>query len=64
MHLYYNSNDRFGDPGPFEANSRDELADEMMPTFREWAEETDHPEHEIAAMRELFIRGLEEITPA
>lgn len=34
-----NTNDSFGDAGPFEAESIDTLVDEMIPTLRRWAEE-------------------------
>lgn len=35
----YNTNDAFGHAGPFEAESFEALADEMMPTIKTWAEE-------------------------
>ena len=34
-----NNNESFGYAGPFEAESFDSLADEMMPTFKIWANE-------------------------
>ncbi len=36
---YYNTNEGFGEKGPFEAENREKLADEMMPIIRQWAEE-------------------------
>ena len=39
MKRYYNSDEQYGDAGPFEANSREGLADGMQPTFEAWAEE-------------------------
>ena len=68
---YRNNNERFGESGPFEAASKIELADEMIPTFRNWAEQkimaandADAPTASdlIAEMREAFIAGLEDVT--
>lgn len=39
MAKYRNTNDAYGESGPFEAESREELADEMMPMIRTWAAE-------------------------
>jgi hypothetical protein len=38
MTQYRNNNDRYGCEGPFEAGSKQELIDEMLPVFHEWAE--------------------------
>lgn len=32
-----NTNPAFGDPGPFEVNSIDDLVSEMVPLFQRWA---------------------------
>lgn len=37
MPLYYNTNEYFGEPGPFEAESKEALADEMTKSFEIWA---------------------------
>lgn len=34
-----NTNELFGDRGPFDADSFEALADEMMPTITDWAQE-------------------------
>lgn len=73
MPSFYNTKEEFGMCGPFEAPSKESLADEMEPTFREWAEEKFQRDDEatlefkveyIAAsmeqMRREFIAGLEE----
>lgn len=36
--IYRNTDERFGCEGPFEAESAEALADEMMPSLRIWAE--------------------------
>jgi hypothetical protein len=36
---FYNTKSEFGDDGPFEAFSKEALADEMMPTLKSWARE-------------------------
>ena len=61
MKKYYNTKEQFGWPGPFEANSKESLADEMLKTFNEWAEDSEDPESEIEQMRKSFIDGLEEV---
>lgn len=59
---YYNNNERYGDAGPFEAKSKEELADEMMPTFELWAKEAAANDAEsVEEMREEFISSLEEV---
>lgn len=37
---FYNTDERYGEAGPFEAKSKDELVIGMMPTFKVWAEES------------------------
>lgn len=66
MRTFYNKNDKYGTEGPFEAGSREALADEMAPCFSDWADQkdpkTDAEKAEIvAAMRAEFIAGLEEL---
>ena len=63
MKKYYNNNERYGDAGPFEAESREALADEMMPTFELWAREAAARGEaaSVAKMREEFITGLDEV---
>lgn len=39
MPYYYNSKEEFGEPGPFEAESKESFADEMENNFRQWAYE-------------------------
>jgi len=66
---FYNNNEVYGDPGPFEAESAEELAEEMIPTFEDWArsDSIDGDSDEIAetvdAMYYDFIKGLEEVEP-
>jgi len=72
MKKYYNNDERYGDCGPFGAESREALADEMEPTLREWAIDEYHQSDTdidmdqfvtkaIAEMRTEFISGLEEV---
>jgi hypothetical protein len=35
----YNTNPQFGEPGPYDVASIDALVEDMMPTFKRWAEE-------------------------
>jgi len=64
---FYNTNDKFGDPGPFEADSKEQLADEMLPTFTDWAIDTINNgdirdiNNIICEIREEFIKGLERV---
>jgi hypothetical protein len=72
MTKYYNTNERYGEAGPFEAQSRERLADEMTDTFRKWAREfaigsrIEDPTADVDEMAEMlrmrseFIEGLEE----
>ena len=70
---YYNTNEKYGEPGPFEAESKEALADEMMDTFKRWSFEKilkddlpclvsfeDAEFKYIHEMRTEFIAGLEE----
>lgn len=73
MAKFYNNDERYGWCGPFEAESRDELVDGMMPTFREWAEDAwngddettdshdDYVAAEIETMRDEFYAALDEV---
>ena len=36
---FYNTDERYGEAGPFEAENRETLIAGMMPTFSEWAKE-------------------------
>jgi hypothetical protein len=64
---YYNIDERFGECGPFKANSKEQLADEMEPTLMEWATEEveKHPGMEmedcVAQIRASFINALVEV---
>lgn len=74
-HMYRNTDEQFGFSGPFEAESREVLADKMMPTFREWSNDAygswlqdDRAEDEefdregwILQTREEFIAALDEV---
>lgn len=73
-HTYRNTDESFGWVGPFEAESREALADEMMPSFEEWVNDAyghwlqDAEEGEefdrsgwIAQTREEFIAALDEV---
>jgi len=70
---FENTLPQFGDAGPFEATSKEDLAESMMGQFRTWAEEQYNDEidadseiddkesyvaAEVAAMREELIAGL------
>lgn len=69
MKKFKNIDQSFGEAGPFEAESREQLADEMMPTFELWAKEaevrgeTGDADALIKEMRENFINALEEVVP-
>lgn len=75
MPLFRNNNDKYGDVGPHEVESKEALADEMEPSFKLWAKtayylemeeypgvdpETFIPK-EVERMRREFIEGLEEV---
>jgi len=75
MKLFYNNNDAYGDGGPYEAESKEALADEVKETFEEFAkqlwfssdtetdlEKSEFMEIKIARMREEFISGLDEVS--
>ena len=57
MTTYYNTNDEFGMPGPWEAESREVLADEMTPTFQEWADQA------WVSLLDQDAEGFEEADP-
>ncbi len=71
--IFYNLLDQSYEAGPFEADSKEELADQMTINFRIWAIEqwiaddtTDTPKFEYIAramdsFRNEFIAGLEEV---
>ena len=71
MPSFYNTNSQYGASGPFQAASKEALAESMHPTFRLWAEDRweEEPEVEpeakadyiaeaIEQMRKAFIAGL------
>jgi hypothetical protein len=71
MKMYLNTKVEFGEAGPFEAESKETLADEGNGVFLNWADESwraqgnndtrtvaDH----LAEIRQDFIDGLEEVT--
>ncbi|MDR3672049.1 MAG: hypothetical protein P4L36_14475 [Holophaga sp.] len=73
MPCFYNTNSRYGASGPFEAASKESLAETMHPTFRLWAEDQweEDPEADpdskaeyiaqaMEQMRRTFIAGLAE----
>ena len=71
MNLYKNTNEKFGESGPFEAESRETLADDMVLLFRSWTSECetdadDFTDADLAlimdGMRTEFIAGLELVT--
>lgn len=78
MPSFYNMNSVFGATGPFEAASKEALAEQMHPTFRLWAEDRWEEDSEAAAdpegkaayirqaieqMRGEFLAGLVEAAP-
>jgi len=73
MPSFYNTHSQYGGSGPFEAASKEALAETMHPTFRLWAEDRweEDPDADleskgeyiaraIEAMRRAFIAGLAE----
>lgn len=69
-----NNNEKFGEAGPFEAESFVSLADEMSANFEYWAKELCSSEYSlgdwddlkdklIAKIRDEFIAGLERVPP-
>jgi len=60
MNTYRNNNGAYGESGPFKATSREALADEMMPTFEEWADQPGATQT-VEQMRREFIAGLERV---
>lgn len=67
MPKYYNNNPEFGMSGPFEAESKEQLSDEMQKTFECWAhqmEEWDDGTSKSTIIEHIiisFIAGLEEV---
>lgn len=72
MPKFKNTCDSFGEPGPFEAESKEALADEMAPTLKTWVNEAEaswSQEYNTPFDREgwlhntrlAFIRALEEV---
>ena len=61
MKKFYNTKGQFGEPGPWESDSKESLADKMLKTYNEWAADDEDPEAVIRQMRESFIDGLEEV---
>jgi len=73
MPSFYNTNSRYGASGPFEAASKEALAETMHPTLRLWAEDRWEEDTEadpeakgeyiaqaMEQMRREFIAGLAE----
>jgi hypothetical protein len=73
MPSFYNTNSNYGACSPFEATSKESLAETMHPTFRLWAEDRweedqdadldskgDYIAQAIDQMRREFIAGLAE----
>lgn len=69
MKKFYNTNEKYGEAGPFEAESKSELAAGMISTFMEWANDKAVAENMsksdelelIAEMAAEFEAGLTEI---
>lgn len=75
MKQFINTSEQFGDAGPFEAESKEALADEMQQSFEMWADEEMLRHHEInevwpgrhvyhetiEQLRSDFIAGLKEV---
>lgn len=55
---FENMNVRYGHNGPFEAESKEALADDMMPTLIDWADDPNATQT-AEDMRAEFIEGLE-----
>lgn len=76
MKVFRNTNEYFGEPGPFESDSKEALATEMQSTFDVWADEESRNDEWwdgerntfdrdawMANCRAEFIAALEEVTP-
>ena len=67
MKKFKNTDNSFGEAGPFEAESKEELAEGMMSIFRTWAmeavarDETNDVDAAIEETRINFIDALEEV---
>ena len=64
MKKFTNTDSNFGMSGPFEAESKEALADEMTETFVEWATQARAYDIDIAVsvMRKQFIAALVEVS--
>jgi hypothetical protein len=65
---FKNIDPRFGDSGPFEADSKEELASGMLGCFRDWAwdlmsddDDWSTIEEKVKLLRTEFIRCLVEV---
>jgi len=47
MPKFYNTNERYGDGGPYTAPSKESLAAEMLPCFKTWALEATVPGEKV-----------------
>jgi hypothetical protein len=73
MPKYRNTNDRYGEPGPFEAESKQALVAGMADCFKRWAHESAEQSEgpicdydkfiadQIGFMQEEFLESLEEV---
>jgi len=66
MPSFYNTNSRYGASGPFEAASREALAETMHPTFRLWAEDRweEDPEADLDSKADYLARAMEQMRAA
>jgi hypothetical protein len=58
MKKFINTNDAYGMSGPFEAESREDIANGMAELFAQWSMENGRS---VEDMRSEFIDGLEEV---
>jgi hypothetical protein len=63
MPSFYNTNSRYGASGPFEAASKESLADTMHPTFRLWAEDRweEDPDADLDSKADDIARAMEQM---
>jgi len=63
MPRFYNTNSRYGASGPFEATSKEFLAETMHPTFRLWAEDRweEDADAELEPKAEFIARAMEQM---
>jgi hypothetical protein len=70
MPSFYNTNSQYGTSGPFEAASKEDLAEAMHPTFRLWAEDRweEDPDADLDAdpnaKGEYIARAMEQMREA